>query len=104
MIGCTVNVAWRVVPPADAEIVTVVGVDTSPVVIGKNALCAAAGTVTLAGTAATDGLLLDSVTTVPPGSAGTSSVIDPVNEQLACGGVPAIVNDARETGSTVSVA
>jgi hypothetical protein len=54
----TVNVAVFVTPPPDAEIVTVVGAATADVEMEKAAAAANAGTVTLDGTLATDGLLL----------------------------------------------
>jgi hypothetical protein len=47
-------------------IVTVVDVDTADVAIGKVAVKSFAGTVVVAGTLATAGLLLVSVTTAPP--------------------------------------
>ena len=54
----TVNVAVFVTPPPDAEIVTVVGAATADVEMEKAAAAANAGTLTLDGTLATDGLLL----------------------------------------------
>ena len=66
--GFTLTVALCVTPPYDAEIVAVCVVVTVLVVIGNVALVAPAGTLTLAGTAAT-ARLLESVTAAPPGAA-----------------------------------
>src|SRR3990170_1745573 len=52
--------------------------DTRVVSIGKVATPVPAGTATVAGTAATEGLLLDSDTTAPPARAGASSVTVPI--------------------------
>lgn len=72
--GVTVNVALRLAPPADPVIVTDVELATALVVTGNVALVAPAATVTLAGTVATAGLLLDKLTTLPPGGAAAVNV------------------------------
>jgi hypothetical protein len=57
---------------------TGVAVDTGTVVMGKVAVDAPLATVTVAGTAATGALLLDSVTVTPAATAGPDSVTVPV--------------------------
>jgi hypothetical protein len=58
----------------------VVEEDTAPVDIGKFAFQAPAATVTLAGTVATAGLLLESATTAPPAGAAVVRLTYPVEE------------------------
>src|SRR5438876_6990601 len=73
----TISVAERDVPLMFADSVTVVLALTAAVVTGKLALEAPAGTVTLAGTAAAAGLLLDKGTDNPPAGATFASVTMP---------------------------
>src|SRR5437867_1765021 len=76
----TVRFAARVVPLYEAEIVTVVEKTTIDVFTVKVALVAPAGMVTLPGTAATPGLLLESVTNAPPAGAGPFSLTVPAED------------------------
>ena len=62
--------------------VTDVEVATALVLIENVALVPPAGTVTLPGTVAAAGMLLDSVTCEPPPGAGPSSVTVPVSEDV----------------------
>ena len=74
------RVALFVTPPAVAEIVTEVLDEPGDVVTVNVAELLPGGTVTLAGTLATEDLLLDSATTVPPAGAGPLRVTVPVEE------------------------
>jgi hypothetical protein len=73
-IGATVSPADFVRPSSVAEIVTVVEPVTTVVDTVKVALVAPTATVTVAGTAATAGLLLESVISSPPLGAGALRV------------------------------
>ncbi len=75
--GVTVSVAVRIPLGKAAERVTVVAVVTAPVLTVKVALVVPAGTVTLAGTEATAGLLLESASEVPPAGVAAASVTVP---------------------------
>ena len=66
-------------PPDVPEIVSTVADVTAFVVTTNPTVVAPAGTVTLAGTAATAALLLDRVTVTPPLGAGEDSVTVPVD-------------------------
>ena len=61
------------------------------------------GTVTLAGTLATEGLLLDSATTVPPAGAGPLRATVPVEELPAFTVEGESVNDDSTGGLMVAV-
>ena len=74
------RVALFVTPPAVASTVTEVLDEPGAVVTMNVAELLLGGTVTLAGTLATEGLLLDSATTVPPAGAGPLRVTVPVAE------------------------
>ena len=75
----TVNAAVRVVLPYTAETVAVVLASTGTVVTVNVAVMLLAGTVTVAGTVAADGLLLDRRITAPPAPAGPLRVTVPVD-------------------------
>jgi hypothetical protein len=76
--GVTVREAVCVKLPLDAEIVTGIDLAEAMVVTWNAALAAPGATVTLGGTVATEVLLLDRATTVPPLGAGPFRVTWPV--------------------------
>jgi len=76
-IGFTVNVALFDPPAYEPVIATFVADVTRLVLTTKPTLVAPAGTVTLVGTAAFVGLLLDSETTAPPEGAADDRVAVP---------------------------
>ena len=86
--------------------VTVVELVEAEVVTWNAAVVEPAATVTLAGTVATEVLLLDKVTTVPPLGAGLLRVICPVEEfpPLTLVGLRASENVGGDGGVTVSEA
>jgi hypothetical protein len=80
--------------------VTDVLVDTGVVVMVKVAEVELAGTVTLAGTCATEVLLLDKVTTAPPAGAGPVRVTVPVVELPPTNEPPALETELRVAAFT----
>jgi hypothetical protein len=80
-VGVTVSeaVCWDA-PDREAETLTWVELETEVVATRKVAIAVPAATVTLAGTVATDVLLLTSETVVPPGGAGALKAALPVEE------------------------
>src|SRR5881396_1652114 len=74
----TVRSADRVTPPRAPEIVTVPDVQATVDIVNV-ALVAPAGAVTLAGTIAIEGLLLESATATPPAGADVVRITVPVN-------------------------
>ena len=97
------KVALFVTPPAVAETVTEVLAELGDVVTMNVAELPPAATVTLAGTLATEGVLLDSATTVPPAGAGPLRVTVPVEELPAFTVEGESVNDDGTGGLTVTV-
>lgn|GEM_PF-2052949 len=90
--------------PLLAEIVTDLVEVTAVVVIVKVAVVAPAGTVTEAGTGATAGLLLLSVTTVPPAGAGPFKETVPVEGLPPCTLLGSRVNSEATGAVTRKVA
>ncbi len=95
------RVALFVTPPAVAETVTEVLDEPGDVVTVNVAELLPGATVTLAGTLATEGLLLDSATTVPPAGAAPLRVTVPVEELPALTVVGESVNDDSKGGLMV---
>ena len=95
------RVALFVTPPAVAETVTEVLDEPGEVVTLNVVELLPGGTVTLAGTLATEGLLLDSATTVPPAGAAPLRVTVPVEELPALTVVGESVNDDSKGGLMV---
>ena len=89
-------------PPAVAETVTEVLAEPGDVVTMNVAELPPAATVTLAGTLATVGWLLDSATTVPPAGALPLSVTVPVEELPAFTVEGESVNDDATGGLRVT--
>ena len=101
----TVRFADRVVSLYEPEIVTVVEPIIRDVCTVKVALVAPAGTATMVGTLATDGLLLERTTWVPAGAGALSvtvPVVDPSGPPITLDGLR--VSEVRVGGVTVSVA
>jgi len=96
------NVALFVTPPAVAETVTEVLDEPGEVATMNVAELPPSATVTLAGTLATEGLLLDSATTVPPAGAGPLRVTIPVEELPALTVEGESVNDDGTGGLMVT--
>ena len=96
------RVALFVTPPAVAETVTEVLDEPGDVVTMNVAELPPAAIVTLAGTLATEGLLLDSPTTVPPAGAGPLRVTVPVEELPAFTVEGESVNDDSTGGLMVT--
>jgi hypothetical protein len=101
--GVTVKVALILVPLV-AEIVTELEEVTTAVVIENVAVVEPAGTVTLAGTVATEVRLLESVTTIPPAGAGPVNVTVPVDGLPPCTLLGLRVRDDIVGALTVKVA
>ena len=97
------KMALFVTPPAVAETVTEVLDEPGDVLRMNVAELPPAATVTLAGTLATEGLLLVSATTVPPAGAGPLRVTAPVEELPAFTVEGESVNDDGTDGLMVTV-
>jgi hypothetical protein len=105
--GVTVSTTPFVTPPYEAEIVTALVLLTGVVRTMKVADDTPAGMVTFAGTEATLGVLLLSVTTAPPAFAGAVSLTVPSERQPPRTSVGFSVSDDSFTlvdGRIVSVA
>jgi hypothetical protein len=103
--GVTVRVALWLLPEEVAVMLTLVDTVTVPAVAVNVVLVLPEGTVTLAGTVATEVLPLVSVTTVPPVGAAPLNVTVPVEDVPEVTDVGLNVTDDTETGgATVSTA
>jgi hypothetical protein len=83
--------------------VSAVSLATALVVMVNGAVVAPTGTVTLAGTCATDTLLLDNVMTAPPAGAGPFRVTVPVDEVPPITEVGLILTELRLMAGAVTV-
>ena len=101
--GLMMRLADLVTPLYVAEIVTVLDAATGFVEIVNAALVVPAGTVTLAGTVATVGLLLESATIAPLAGAAVFRVTVPIEAAPPVTLVGLRLNEERVAGFTVGV-
>ena len=103
--GVTVSVPVLVVPLYEAVMTTVTFAETGEVVIVKDPVKPTGGTVTVAGTLATAGLLLDRVTTAPFAGAGVlrTTVPDELLPPTTVAGLMSIVESTAGGGAACGV-
>ena len=101
--GITVSVAVFVSTAYVAEMLPIVETPTGVVVTAKLALVAPCATVTLAGTLATDGMLLASATTIPPHGAAPLRATVPVDGEPPETSVGLSTSDWSETAGVEPV-